>query len=329
MQKWVRIAGYVVGGFVLVVVVLVGYLSLAFPKVSPPTSVTIHATPEMIARGEYLANHVSVCIDCHSTRDWSKFSGPVVEGTQGKGGDKFDQQSAGVPGEFYARNITPFNLKDWTDGEIYRMITTGVRKNGEPVFPLMPYLSYGKMDPEDVKSIIVYLRTLKPIEGSYPDAKFDFPMNLIVRTIPKDAVPGTRPDPSDTLKYGQYLATIAACGDCHTKREKGEQLPGMFLAGGFEFHLPSGDIVRSANLTPSQETGIGLWTAEDFLGKFKVYRDLVGRNKPVNPHELNSVMPWTMYAGMSDGDLRSIFRYLQSVDPVEYKVEKFTAQTGQ
>ena len=325
MKKALKIAGYIAALFVVIVIALVSYLKLAFPKVSPPTSITVNATPEMIARGEYLANHVSVCIDCHSTRDWTKFSGPVIEGTFGKGGEKFDRETAGVPGTFFARNITPYNLKEWTDGEIYRMITTGVRRNGKAVFPLMPYLSYGTMDPEDVKSIIAYLRTLKPIEGAYPDAEFEFPMNLIVPTIPKDATPVTRPDPEDTLKYGEYMVKIAGCADCHTRIVKGEPVPGMRLAGGFEFKLHSGDVVRSANLTPSHETGIGLWTQEDFLGKFKVYRDSVGRNKPVALHELNSVMPWTMFAGMTDGDLKSIFRYLRTVDPVENKVEKFTA----
>ena len=324
MKKWLKIVGYIVAGFVLIIVGLIGYLKLAYPKVSPPQTLTIHSTPEMIARGEYLANHVSVCIDCHSQRDWAKFSGPVLEGTFGKGGEKFDREGAGVPGVFYSRNLTPYNLKDWTDGEIYRMITTGVRKNGKAVFPLMPYQSYGKMDPEDVKSIIAYLRTLKSIEGSYPEPEFDFPMNLIIPTIPKDAIPGTRPDPEDTLKYGEYMVRIAGCADCHTKLDKGTPIPGMRLAGGFEFKLQTGDIVRSANLTPNHETGIGLWTQEDFLGKFKVYRDSIGRNKPVTPHELNTVMPWTMFAGMTDGDLKSIFRYLQSVDPVDHKVEKFT-----
>ncbi|MGH9176360.1 MAG: hypothetical protein ACRD1H_18470 [Vicinamibacterales bacterium] len=37
----------------------------------------------------------------------------------------------GVPGDFYARNITPTALAQWTDGEIARAITTGVNKHGE------------------------------------------------------------------------------------------------------------------------------------------------------------------------------------------------------
>ena len=324
MKKALKIVGYVVGGLLLVVIGLAAYLNFFFPKVSPAPNITINVTPEMIERGKYLANHVTVCIDCHSERDWTKFSGPVTPGTLGKGGDKFDRDGAGVPGVFYARNLTPTNLKNWSDGEIYKTITTGVRKNGEPIFPLMPYLSYGKMDPEDVKSIIAYLRTLTPLEGSYPDAHFDFPMNLIVRTIPTDPTPTVKPEPKDTLKYGEYLVKIAACGDCHTPMEKGQPLPGMRFAGGFEFKFPNGNVVRSANLTPSQETGIGLWTEEVFLGKFKAFRDSAARNRSVTPDEFNSVMPWTMFAGMTDGDLKSIYRYLTTVDPVEHQVEKFT-----
>ncbi len=326
MKRTLKIVGIVVVGLFCVTVGIIAYLYLFFPKVSLPPNISIHATPEMIERGKYLANHVTVCMDCHSVRDWTKYSGPLTPGTFGKGGDKFDRDGAGVPGLFYARNITPANLKNWSDGEIYRTITAGVRKKGEPIFPLMPYLAYGNMDPEDVKSIIAYLRTLTSLEGSYPDAHFNFPMNLIVRTIPKDPTPSVRPNPNDTLKYGEYLVKIAACGDCHTPMDKGQPLPGMHFAGGFEFKFPNGNIVRSANLTPSHETGIGLWTEEDFTGRFKAYRDSAAKNIAVSLSEFNTVMPWTMYAGMTDEDLKSIYRYLGTIDPVEHAVEKFSLQ---
>jgi len=84
-------------------------------------------TPERIERGRYLATAVSVCMDCHSTRDWSKFSGPLKEGTLGKGGDRFDH-SVGMPGVFYSKNITPAGIGRYTDGELFRTITTGVTK---------------------------------------------------------------------------------------------------------------------------------------------------------------------------------------------------------
>lgn len=326
MKKWLKIVGYVVGIIIVIVVGLITYINLAFPKVSPPQTITVHATPELIARGKYLANHVVGCVECHSGRDWNKFAGPIIPGTEGKGGEKFDHETAGFPGEIYSRNITPYNLKNWTDGEIYRMITVGVRKNGEPVFPLMPYQAYAHMDPEDVNAVIAYLRTLPAIESNFPDAKLDFPLNIIERLIPKDVqTPGERPDPEDTLKYGEYLVTIGACNDCHTPRAGADYQMDKYLSGGNEFMSPAtGDIVRSANITQDAETGIGLWTEDVFLDKFRTYRDSSWSNKPVKAGEFNTAMPWLSLSGMTDGDLRAIYKYLKTVPPVTHKVEKFT-----
>ncbi len=331
MKKILKYAGYAAGVIVAVVIGIVGYLNLAFPKVSPAPSMTIEATPERLTRGEYLVNHVVGCIDCHSTRDWSKFAGPIIPGTEGKGGEKFDKETANFPGTLYSKNITPYNLKHWTDGELYRLITTGVTKDGKAIFPLMPYPSYAKMDPEDVKSVIAYIRTLPERESpAYPESQLDFPLNLIVKTIPKDAdSPMTLPSRSDTLNYGKYLVTISACADCHTPMDdKGNFLPGMDFAGGMEFTSPlTGDIVRSANITQSHETGIGTWTEEVFVGRFTAYRDSVHRNKVVPAGEFNTAMPWLLMSGIKDEDLKAIYRYMKTIPPVENKVEKFTPKT--
>src|ERR1035437_9435534 len=115
----------------------VGYLKFALPDVDAAPDLKIVSSPEKIARGEYLANSVCVCMDCHGTRDWSKFSGPPVDGTKGKGGEVFDQKF-GFPGAYVSKNITPFSLGKWTDGEIFRAITCGVNKDGKALFPIMP-----------------------------------------------------------------------------------------------------------------------------------------------------------------------------------------------
>lgn len=298
------------------------YLFAAFPNVPPPPKVTVEGTEVQVERGKYLANHVTVCIDCHSTRDWTKFSGPIQPGTFGKGGDVFNE-NMGMPGTFYAKNITPHNLGDWTDGEIYRTITTGVTKDGRAMFPVMPYPSYGKMDPEDVRAIIAYLRTLEPIEYESPDSKVNFPMNLILRTLPQPPNPMERPDPEDLVSYGKYLITIGGCGDCHTPQNQGAPVEGLYLAGGFEFKAPFGT-VRSANITPDKKTGIGNWSKERFVERFKQY-DVPADSLPeVDEHQFNTVMPWQMYAGMTKQDLEAIYAYLQSVTPVENSVIRFT-----
>lgn len=118
-MKILKILGILAG--VLAVIVIAGliYFNAAFPKVDPPSNIKVEVTPERLARGEYLANHVSNCMDCHSTRDWSKYAGPVIKESLGKGGEKFsDEISPGFPGVVFAKNITPANLSSWTDGEL-------------------------------------------------------------------------------------------------------------------------------------------------------------------------------------------------------------------
>src|SRR4051812_17959316 len=93
------------------------FVSFGLPNVGEPEYLKIDRTKERLERGEYLANSVSVCMDCHSKRDWNKFSGPLTLGTLGQGGEIFNQKF-GFPGEYYSKNITPSGIGNWTDGEI-------------------------------------------------------------------------------------------------------------------------------------------------------------------------------------------------------------------
>ncbi len=302
---------------------LLSYVSFALPDVGDPEDIKVEITPKRIERGSYLANSIASCTDCHSERDWSKFAGPLVEGSLGKGGEEFSQKF-GFPGKFFAKNITPYALKGWTDGEILRAISSGVNKDGEALFPLMPHPNYGKLDREDLYSIIAYLRTLKPIESTIPESESDFPMNFIINIIPQKATFSKIPDPANQVAYGAYLFTAASCGDCHTKKDKGAPVPGMELAGGFEFPMPHGGIVRSANITPDKETGIGSWTEESFVQRFKVYSDSAYKPIEVKKGEFNSIMPWTMFATMKTEDLKAIYAYLKTVKPIKNQVTKFS-----
>ncbi len=301
---------------------LVLYVGKFLPNVGPAPDLVIELTPERIARGHYLANHVMLCMDCHSEREWSIFSAPPKPGTEGAGGDIFDQ-NIGLPGSFVARNITPYSLGNWTDGELFRLITTGVAKDGSAIFPIMPYLSYGKVDAEDIKSVIAYLRTLSPIENKLPASSSDFPISLIMNTIPTKAEFVEIPPKEDQLAYGKYLATAAACADCHTNEVKGK-IVGDYMAGGFAFAFPDGSVVRSSNITPDPQTGIGNWTREMFVSRFKQYADSAYVPHHLRPGEFQTVMPWMMYAGMETEDIEAIFTYLMSIPASQTLVERFS-----
>lgn len=322
MKSILKIGGILLTGFLILIAGAFIYLNTAYPKVDPPADIKINSTPEMLKRGEYLANYVAVCTDCHSTRDFTKFSGPIVPGTEGKGGELIDHQF-GVPGKIYINNITPAALGNWTDGDMIRAITMGINKDGEPLFPMMPYQHYNEMMEEDLYSIIAYIRTLKSIKGDYPDKELDFPLNHLIKTMPIQTYKPAKVDKSNSIEYGKYLFTMASCGHCHTQNEKGEPVEGMELAGGSETQLPFGTL-RSANITPDLETGIGAWTKEIFISKFKSYDPQVRGYINVKPGEFNSIMPWTMYAGMTEEDLGAIYDYLRTIKPVRNQVARFT-----
>lgn len=308
--------------FVILAVTVLLYVKFALPDVGEMEYLSIKPTASKFERGKYLANHVCVCVDCHSTRNWNEFSGPVVKGTIGMGGEVFDQRF-GFPGSFYSKNITPSGIGDWTDSEVLRAISSGVSKDGSALFPIMPHPHFGQMDKEDLESIIVYLRTLKPIENIVPKSKPDFPMNFIINTIPKEPHFSKKPNASDEVAYGSYLFNAASCSVCHSKQEKGEPIKGMELAGGFEFPMVSGGIARSANITQDEVTGIGKWSEADFVKRFKSYTDSTYVSNKVSKGNFNTVMPWTMYGGMKEQDLKAIYAYLKTIKPIQNNVVKF------
>ncbi|GAA4464309.1 hypothetical protein GCM10023093_14390 [Nemorincola caseinilytica] len=320
----------VIGILLLVVIVGVGtlitYALVALPNVGKAPDLKVETTPEKVQRGEYLAYAVCGCMDCHSTRDWTKYSGPLVPGTVGKGGETFDKK-LGFPGTYYSRNITPYGISRYSDGELYRVITTGVTKEGRAMFPVMPYTHYAKMDPEDIHCIIAYLRTLPSIENKVAESHSDFPMNIIINTIPAKAVPGKRPSPADKLAYGAYLVNASGCNECHTREKRGQIIKELEYSGGREFRFHDGSILRSSNITPDVNTGIGSWTEDVFINRFRAFADSGYVAPGVPMGSFNTIMPWTMYGKMSREDLAAIYAYLRSIPPQVNNVTKFVPAT--
>ncbi|MEN0052343.1 MAG: cytochrome C [Mucilaginibacter sp.] len=322
MKNFFKYSAIAVISVIVLIIAGVSYIVLALPNVGQPETITVALTPQRIERGKYLANHVAACMDCHSSRDWSKFGGPITENGTGVGGEQFDAK-VGFPGHVYVPNITPYNLHSWTDGELFRAITSGVKKDGSAIFPIMPWEAYSKMSREDVYSIIAYVRTLKSQKTDFPKRKLDFPLNILVHTMPAKAALGQLPSERDTIKYGAYLVSIAACKDCHSQADKGKLIEEMAFAGGHAYVTPSGGTVRTANITPDKTTGIGSWTKAQFVSRFKIYADSSNKPAAVKPGEFQTIMPWYKYGTMKTSDLEAIYAYLRTVKPVKYQSVRF------
>ncbi len=129
-------------------------------------------TPEMmrdpIKRGSYLVT-IGHCMECHSPRvrgisDYGKTG-------LGKGGRVFNSTLVqGLPANWpgsTASNITSHPDKGigrWSDGEIKRAITQGIKKDGNSMKPPMGYSYYAKMADADLNAMVAYLRTVPPLE---------------------------------------------------------------------------------------------------------------------------------------------------------------------
>lgn len=320
MNKLLKAVGYVALLLVILVIGALLYLKFVLPDIGPPEEITLEKTPERIERGRYLANAVTVCVDCHSTRDWSKFSGPIKPGTFGAGGEIFNREM-GFPGVFYSKNITPYGIGDWTDGELLRAVVDGVNKNGESLFPVMDYHNFGKMDREDIYSILAYIRTLEPKTSTIPPREIDFPVNFLINTMPKKAEFSKRPPVTDEIAYGKYLITSAGCITCHSQKDKGATIPGTEFGGGMQFIQPGG-VVTAPNITFDAETGLTM-TREDFIARFKMYEDSSFVLPDVPQGELVTPMPWTNYSQMTPEDLGAIYAHLKSIKPIKNQVERF------
>lgn len=296
-------------------------LFTVFPKVSPAPVLTVAPNPERLARGKYLAEGAFGCVSCHSPRQ-AGYTYPVVAGQEFSGGVDFSTLLEGIPGTLAPQNLTPHHLGSWGDGEIFRAITAGVSKDGRPLFPQMPYALYAGATREDVFSVIAYLRSLKPIARETPKTAIHGPMAVIMRLLPKDAPPAPTPA-ADPVSKGRYLAQTGGCVECHTPvDDKHRPLPGMEAAGGQEFRMKDGSLIRSANLTPDEATGIGRWSAEQFVKTIQERGSMV-RSFKMESGSPNTLMPYEEAARLSEQDLKAIHSYLKTLKPVAHGVVRW------
>ena len=322
MKTFFKVVGIVLLVVVALAAIGVSWLALRKPAQQAPMAEKIEATPERVAHGKYLVNHVSICFDCHSERTGA-YGLPFKPGREGVGGIVWNKQM-GFPGVLAASNITPdpeTGLGQWTDGEIIRAIREGVDRDGNALFPIMPYTHFRHMSDDDAKAIVAYLRTLKPQRYEKPARELAMPLPLVVKFAPK---PGAAPVPPPAPnERGKYLATIGACVECHTpKDDKGNVLPGQDFAGGWEMHTPTFRVV-TANITPHPSTFVGRATKEEFIGRFRAFAGYTADTAPPAPKGRNTIMPWIAYSGMTDEDLGAIYDYLKTVPPNAKKVNPF------
>ena len=135
------------------------------PAYEPPIKAAIAAPPRsnLVKYGAYLAGPLGHCMDCHTP--WTEKG--VDRKRMGAGGNPFK----GPWGVSVSRNLTPTGLKEWSDAEIARAIREGKSRDGSVLKPPMAFDWYKNISDADMKALIAYLRSLKPLPlGGQPAA---------------------------------------------------------------------------------------------------------------------------------------------------------------
>lgn len=264
------------------------------------------ASAKDLARGKYLVDGPAACGNCHTAR------GPDLRSLKTNlfaGGHPFADNGFLA----FSRNITPdkdTGIGSWTDAQIIRAIREGVNKEGETLGPPMPFAVYNNMSDDDARAIVAYLRTVKPVRNQPKPSKYEFPLK------PQPAAKGTAaPNPGDKVAYGGYLVNaVAHCLECHTPMV-GPQFDyaNQTGAGGLEIKLPN-IVLRTTNITPDKETGIGAWTDAEIK---RAITDGIARDG----RKLNPIMPHPYFKKMTAPDVEAIVAYLRTLKPVSKKIE--------
>lgn len=255
-----------------------------------------------LERGTYLMKGIVACGNCHTPK------GPrgEIPGMEQAGGFKIEEK----PFTAIAPNITPdkeTGIGGWTDAQIIRAIREGVRPDGSIIGPPMPIEFYRHMSDRDVKAIVAYLRQVKPVKNKVAKSVYRIPLPKSygppvgsVADVPKD----------DKVKYGEYLARIGLCMECHTPMGKGgrRDFENQFGAGGFHFGGPWGTVIAS-NITPDKETGIGKWTDRQI--KVAITLGMRPTGEKMFPP-----MPYPYFKNITREDLDAIVGYVRSIKPI-------------
>jgi hypothetical protein len=164
------------------------YLILKDPRMRELKNLRVDSTPERIARGEYLANHLLSCVHCHTQRDHNDYSLPAVG--PAFAGDCLMRR--GLSGKMCMPNITWMRKRARRVDR--RRVAPGIQDRIAATASrclLMPFDAYAHLPDEDAYAPIAYLRTIPAVTvrrrdgGELPDERD--------RAADPDAAGGTVP----------------------------------------------------------------------------------------------------------------------------------------
>ena len=268
------------------------------------------ADPALVARGEYLAR-VGDCVACHTVPRGAAFAGGYKMATP--------------LGVIYTTNITPdpetgigsYSLEDFDNA-----LRKGMAKDGHMLYPAMPYPSYAKTTPEDVKALYAFFMSLPPVRQENRPSEIPFPLNLRwplklwnVVFSTKEVYQPKADKPAEWNRGAYLVQGLGHCGSCHTERgllfqEKAlDEADGKFLGGGLL------DNWYASSLRGEPNTGLGRWSEADLIEFLQT-----GHNQHATAFGTMIEVINNSSQYFTDADLKAVAAYLKAL-PATQKEE--------
>jgi alcohol dehydrogenase (quinone), cytochrome c subunit len=288
-------------------VVVVGGSYIAPIWFAPRQNVRVNLTDAaLIERGRYIAQ-ASDCVACHTAKGGKAYAGGLAMQTP--------------IGTIYSTNITPdkdtgIGAYDFADFE--RAVRHGIRKDGAPLYPAMPYVSYAVLTDDDVQALYAYfISAIQAVAQHNQTSTIPWPKNMRWPlawwqvlfgghrsfTPPEGATP--------EAARGAYLVEGPGhCGACHTPR--GFAFQEKALRDG-----PGGDFLSGSELEGwyaknlrHEDTGLASWSEQEIADFLKT-----GRNARTAAFGSMAEVIEHSTQHLSDADASAIAVYLASRAP--------------
>jgi mono/diheme cytochrome c family protein len=292
---------------------LTGYASARWDRTFDAPLPNVHASTDsaVVARGRYLAYGPAMCAECHVSNELTRRVEAGEEVPLG-GGHEWK-----LPvGTIRSPNLTPdpaTGIGRYTDAQLARMLRHMVKPDGRAA---APFMGFQNLSDDDVVALISFLRAQPAVRNAVESRDLNLIGKMVATFLIKPKGPEGDP-PAHTpagpsVERGRYIVTAASdCVGCHTARGGLDgHFTGPKLGGGGTFPMEGepNKILVSPNLTPDPKSGrVAHWTEDQFVARF--------RQGKVLP---KSYMPWGAVSRMTEDDLRSVYRYLQSIPPVAH-----------
>ena len=289
---WVKQKFY----FIVQIILLVVFSAMLF---------SFHAQAQPIVTPEeqsqkYLTE-MATCYACHTSNNTEPFAG----------GREFITPL----GTIHSTNITPdaeTGIGSWTDEEFYRVLHEGIGKNGEQIYPVMPYDAYTDIPYEDAMRIKARLMTQTPVtqENKENELRFPYDRRQLVRgwkflNFYKGERHSLANNEISEKQRGAYIGeTLTRCGSCHTPRTitMGSD-PGRALTGALIL-----DNWYAPNITSDRIRGIGKWTDEE-IKLFLHTGEISGKAYAIGP--MKEIIA-TSSSHLKEEDLNSLVLWLRN-----------------